>query len=161
MTDDLGAYEDAARLAEVDLIVQCVMMGTLTDGHERVAGPPFVRYHAMDDAEADVELGVPVVEAVAGEGRVVSGELPGGPAVTTWHLGAHDRLGEAYARLRGWMSAQGCGPRGAAWEVYTWIDPPVYRGPENWSDPASWRTQLVWPVSEPGHASPGVDTGPL
>lgn len=124
----------------------------------QVSGPPFVRYHRMDDAEADVELGLPLVGAVVGEGRIVSGALPGGPAITTWHLGGHDRLGEAYARLQAWSSAHGYEPRGPAWEVYTWIDPLPYHGPETWPDAASWRTQLVWPVSGPEHASADVDT---
>ena len=55
------------------------------------AGAPFVRYHtfpnigpdteAVGDLETDVEEGVPVTEALPGEGRIASGELPGGPVV--------------------------------------------------------------------------------
>jgi hypothetical protein len=72
------------------------------------AGPPFVRYHSFGASESNLELGVPVAEPLAGEGRVVSGTLPGGPAITLWHLGPHDdQLGEAYRRLHAWPSEHG------------------------------------------------------
>ncbi len=48
-------------------------------------------------------MGVPLVDPVTGEGRIAAGELPGGPAVTTWHLGAHDKLGGAYARIAAYL----------------------------------------------------------
>jgi hypothetical protein len=59
----------------------------------RPAGAPFVRYHTfpdigpdtegVDDLETDLEEGIPVAEALPGEGRIASGELPVGPVVTT------------------------------------------------------------------------------
>ena len=59
----------------------------------RPAGAPFVRYHTfpdigpdtegVGDLETDVEEGIPVAEALPGEGRIASGELPVGPVVTT------------------------------------------------------------------------------
>jgi effector-binding domain-containing protein len=109
------------------------------------AGPPFVRYHALRDAETDVELGVPVADAVDGQGRVTGGLLPGGRAVVTVHLGAHDRLGDAYKRIEAWLAAHGQ-PDGPAWEVYEWID--LSREPDlsSWPAPADWRTQLVQPI---------------
>jgi hypothetical protein len=70
------------------------------------AGPPFVRYHTFGEAETDVETGVPVAEAVAGEGRIAAGELPRG-AAATWHHGSHDGLAGAYARLGSWLEANG------------------------------------------------------
>jgi hypothetical protein len=112
----------------------------------RPAGPPIVRYHTMGETEADVELGIPMAHPLAGEGRITGGGLPGGPAIATWHLGAHDRLGDAYARLDAWLKARGRAPVGYPWEVYAWIDPGQYRGPASLGDPATWRTQLVQPV---------------
>ena len=73
--------------------------------------------------ETDLEVGLPVVEASSGEGQVAAGELPGGAALTTWHLGSHDGLGDAYARLDAWLKEHEREADGAAWEVYTWIDP--------------------------------------
>lgn len=121
----------------------------LTRRGVRPAGPPVVRYHTFGSTETDVELAVPVAEPLAGEGQVVTGELPGGPAATTWHLGAHDKkLGEAYARLEEGVKARGRQKEGAAWEVYTWIDLLTYRGTDVWPDPSTWRTQLVQPLAQ-------------
>ena len=48
------------------------------------AGAPFMRYHVIDmDGLMDVELGVPVAEPVAGNGRVGAGVLPAGRASRT------------------------------------------------------------------------------
>jgi effector-binding domain-containing protein len=109
------------------------------------AGTPFVRYHTFGDGETDVEIGVPVADAVVGEGRVVATELPGGRAVTTVHLGAHDRLGEAYNRLGEGVAAHGQA-NGPAWEVYQWIDLTQEPDPASWPAPSDWRTELVQPV---------------
>ena len=110
------------------------------------AGPPFIRYHTFGQAETDVETGVPVAEAVAGEGRVAAGELPRGAAITTWHRGSHDGLAGAYARLGSWLKANGREADGAPWEVYWWIDLSREPEPATWPAPADWRTQLVQPV---------------
>lgn len=126
------------------------LAGFLEQRGVRPAGPPFVRYHTFGDGETDLEVGIPVGTAVAGEGRIAAAELPGGPAVTTWHIGAHDTLGDAYARMQVWLSEHGREPDGAAWEVYGWIDPARYDGPATWPDPASWRTQLIQPIAASG-----------
>jgi effector-binding domain-containing protein len=111
------------------------------------AGPPFVRYHTFGETETDLEVGIPVVDVVSGEGRIVFGELPGGAAITTWHIGSHDRLADAYARLNAWPKEHGREADGAAWEVYTWIDPRLEPDPSAWPAPSEWRTQLVQPIT--------------
>lgn len=111
----------------------------------RPAGPPFVRYHTFGDTETDFELGIPLVEPVAGEGEISSGELPGGSAATTWHTGPHDKLGEAYARIAAWLTEQEREPSGPAWEVYYWIDLSQGNDPSI-QDISTGRTQLVQPV---------------
>jgi effector-binding domain-containing protein len=43
------------------------------------AGAPFMRYHVIDMAgDMDVELGVPVASALAGDGRINPGVVPAG-----------------------------------------------------------------------------------
>jgi effector-binding domain-containing protein len=112
------------------------------------AGPPFVRYHTFGEAETEVEVGVPVADAVAvhGLGRITGGELPGGRVVTTLHLGAHDRLADGYGRIQEWVAAN-AQPAGSAWEIYDWID--LTREPDvsSWPAPPEWRTHLVQPIS--------------
>ena len=110
------------------------------------SGPAFVRYHTFGETETDFELGVPVAAPEPGEGQVAAGELPGGPAVTTSHVGAHDKLGEAYGRLHGWLKEQGREAAGPGWEVYYWLDVAQASGPESFPDAEEWRTELVQPI---------------
>jgi effector-binding domain-containing protein len=110
------------------------------------AGPPVVRYHSFGETQADQETGIPVAEGVAGEGRVAASELPGGAAITTWQLGSHDGLADAYGHLGSWLQANGREADGAAWEVYGWIDPGVEPDPAAWPAPTQWRIQLVQPL---------------
>ena len=112
------------------------------------AGPPFVRYHTFNETETDVEFGLPVGEPGPGEGRIVSGALPGGPALVVTHVGAHDKLGNAYARLRAGLQARDREPDGPLWEVYYWMDPSQDAGPSSLPDPSSLRTQLVQPITD-------------
>jgi effector-binding domain-containing protein len=106
-------------------------------------GPPVVRYHTFGETESDFEFSIPVVAPIGGEGRITAGELPGGPAVTTWHIGPHHNLGEAYARIQAWLDKHSNEPNGPAWEVYYWLDPAQYSGPSTLPDASSWRTQLI------------------
>ncbi len=112
------------------------------------AGPPFVRYHTFGGTETDLELGIPVVEPIAGDGRITAGTLPDGPAITTWHIGPHDTLGDAYARIEAWLKAHGREANGPSWEVYYWIEPSQYQNPATWPDSSSWRTQLIQPIKQ-------------
>lgn len=112
------------------------------------AGPPFVRYHTFGETETDLETGVPVAVPVAGKGQIIGGELPSGPVITTWHIGSHDKLGDAYARIHAWLEEHDRVPNGAAWEVYYWIDVSQYQGTASWPDPATWRAQLVQPINQ-------------
>ena len=123
------------------------LAGYLQQHGVQPAGPPFVRYHTFGETETDLEGGIPVAAPVAGEGRIAGGVLPGGPAVTTWHVGSHDTLRDAYARLAAWLQAHGREPAGAPWEVYHWIDPGQYGGPASWPDPSRWRTELIQPIT--------------
>jgi effector-binding domain-containing protein len=111
------------------------------------AGPPFVRYHTFGETETDVEVGVPVADGVTGDAPVEAGVLPGGAAITTWHLGSHDSLGDAYGRLTAWLSEHRREAGGAAWEVYWWIDGSREPDPATWPPPTEWRTELVQPVA--------------
>jgi hypothetical protein len=63
-----------------------------------------------------------VLELIRGEGQIAGGALPGGSAVTTWHIGPHDTLGGAHARIEAWLNEHSREPAGASWKVYDWID---------------------------------------
>jgi effector-binding domain-containing protein len=103
------------------------------------AGPPFARFFDYTEDEADLEAGFPVNEAVAGEGRVIAGELPGGTGATTVHVGPYEGLQQAHEAMGEWVLANGHDPGGPVWEVYV-------TGPLDESDAAAWRTEVVWPL---------------
>jgi uncharacterized protein YndB with AHSA1/START domain/effector-binding domain-containing protein len=122
----------------------------------RPAGGPFVRYHTfpdigpdtegVGDLETDVEEGVPAAEALPGEGRIASGELPGGPVVTTVYTGVPEGLGAAYARIGGWLQEHGEEPAGSAWEIYHFVDLERFEGHASLPDRATWRHRIVQPI---------------
>lgn len=103
------------------------------------SGPPFTRYHGYSESRVDLEGGMPIAEAIEGEGRIVCGELPGGTVVTTIHMGPYEKLPEAHDALHVWMRENSKEAAGPQWEYY-WTDP----GKE--PDPQKWKTELVWPV---------------
>ena len=122
------------------------LLAYLKQSGAQPTGPVFVRYHTFGEIETDLEIGVPVVEQVAGQGAIAAGSLPGGPAIATWHVGPHSELRDAYARINTWPIEHGREPDGPAWEVYYWIDPTQASGGGSQDDPSTWRTQLVQPL---------------
>jgi effector-binding domain-containing protein len=114
----------------------------------QLIGPPFVRYYTFGEVETDFVLGAPLAERVQGEGPVLVGELPGGPAVSTWHFGPHDKLGLAYGRIAKWIEQNDREPDGPSWEVYHWIDLTAEEEDILADDPITWRVQLVQPLKQ-------------
>jgi AraC family transcriptional regulator len=107
------------------------------------AGPPFARFTVHDDVVA-VEAGLPVAEAVPGDGEVEPSTLAGCCAAVTTHRAPREDLSQAYEAVRIWLARQGCVPAGPRWEVY-YIDASVE------PDPRRWHTEIVVPyrVGEP------------
>jgi effector-binding domain-containing protein len=93
-----------------------------------------------------MEFGVPVTEPLAGDGQIVGGELPGGAVLTTWHVGAPERLGEAYDRIEKRRVENGRESSGPAREVYRWIDLSAPDQSASLADPSTWRIELVQPI---------------
>lgn len=103
------------------------------------AGPPYSRYHLYTPESVDVESGFPTTEPVSGEGRISTGELPGGRMAYAIHMGPYDTLSATYNALAVWMSDKGQEQAGPPWEIY-WSDP------GETPDPADWKTEVLWPV---------------
>jgi effector-binding domain-containing protein len=100
------------------------------------AGPPFARYRMVGDGVFEVEAGFPVTQAVEATGEVEPSTLPGGPAITTWHVGPYDAMAPGYTALEEWLAEHAVAAAGPAWEQYH---------SEPTGDPAAWRTLLVQP----------------
>jgi len=103
-------------------------------------GPAVALYGAMSNDKVDVTAGFPVEPATAAPEGLVRAVLPGGTAIQTTHVGPYDGLQETYAELSGWMADHGLTPAAMMWEQYL-------VGPGGESDPAKWRTRIVYPTA--------------
>jgi AraC-like DNA-binding protein/effector-binding domain-containing protein len=106
-----------------------------------IAGRPFVRYSDVGPGLMTMETGTPLAEPAPGVGEIEAITLPGGPAAVAVHMGPYDKLQDTYAALERWMQQQGVRAAGAPWESYI-TDPAEH------PDPANWRTDVYWPISE-------------
>lgn len=110
------------------------------------AGPPFLRYLIVDmESELEVDVAVPVIEPLAGDGRVVPGRLPGGRYAVLVHLGDPRGLVDANAALQDW-----CRERGLTWpmEGDRWqgrIEVSL-TNPADQPDPSTWETEVAYLV---------------
>jgi AraC family transcriptional regulator len=105
-----------------------------------LAGRPFARYHSTGPGLFDMEVGIPLSAPATGEGDVKAGVLPGGLTAVAVHAGPYDQLSETYAALERWIEANGLRIAGAPWESYI-------TDPMDHPDPADWRTEVYWPVT--------------
>jgi len=128
-----------AKLGEV---LPAVFQYALSNGAQ-IAGPPFSRYHEHDAAagEFDLEAGIIIASPIPGEGDIQPSELPGGRAVSLWHIGPYHQLGASHSRLAAWIQSEGLTPSGGPWESYV-TDPSAE------PDPANWKTQLFQPIQD-------------
>ena len=107
----------------------------------RFAGPAYGIYHSAEaeEAEVDLEVGMPVAEPVEPDGRVIATSISGGLAAATVHCGPYEDVAPAYRALGEWVQEHGHETAGPPREVYL-------VGPEQVKDPGALRTEIVWPV---------------
>ena len=114
-------------------------------------GAPFWKYNVIDmAAKLEIEAGVPVAAAVAGDDRVVTGVLPAGRYATLTHVGHPSELVAATGALLDWAAEQGLafdvtpGDDGERWacrlENYL-------TDPEQEPDMSKWVTQLAFKLA--------------
>jgi effector-binding domain-containing protein len=138
-TVDVGALMDRAMGA---------LGARLGEAGVNPAGPPYARYHEWGGEWADVEIGFPLAERLPGpaltdvsSGEVGASALPGGRVAAAIHQGPYPELGKTYGRLHDWIHAQGEEDGPGPWESY--LD-----SPEEVTDTAALRTEVLWPVAE-------------
>jgi len=116
------------------------------------AGPPFFRYNVIDMArELEIDAGVPVAQAVDGDGHLVAGVLPAGRYATLTHVGHPSELAGVTETLLDWAAGQGLtwdtspGPDGDVWggrlEIYL-------TDPAQEPDMSKWETQLAFRLAD-------------
>jgi effector-binding domain-containing protein len=115
------------------------------------AGAPFWKYNVIDMAGTlEIEAGAPVAAAVAGDGRVVAGVLPGGRYATLTHVGHPSELMEATKALLDWAAGQGL-----TWDVIPSEDGDRWAcrlenyltDPKQEPDMSKWVTQLAFKLA--------------
>lgn len=116
-------------------------------------GPLFYRYRVIGgaDEEFHLEVGVPLAEPVAGDGRVAAGRVPGGSYAVLTHHGHPDRIRESFAVLEEWARR-----RGIAWAVRDVAGRTVWDGrfefyltdPAVQPDPRRWSTQIAYLLAD-------------
>ena len=94
-------------------------------------------YHGMPTNAVDVEAGFPVdgpISAAHGVTRV--------PAGRSWKpcTSGPTNVPQTYEEVGAYMNERGLSPSSDMWEVYL-------SDPEREPDPATWRTQVFWPVA--------------
>ena len=88
--------------------------GLRTDGHNI-----FVYHHpARPGAAMEVDFGVEVSGAFAGEGEIMFTYAPAGHVASTVHIGPPDQLAGANAAIESWCLADHRSLAGVSWEIY-------------------------------------------
>jgi effector-binding domain-containing protein len=88
--------------------------GLRTDGHNI-----FLYRHPVEPgAPLEVDFGVEVSRAFAGEDEIAFTHTPAGLAASTIHAGPLDQLGDANAAIEEWCSANRRPLAGVSWEIY-------------------------------------------
>jgi DNA gyrase inhibitor GyrI len=88
--------------------------GLWTDGHN-----VFLYHHPHEPgAPLLCDFAVEVTRPFETEGEVYATETPGGQAAVAVHRGPYDRIHEAHAAIRTWMTANRRESAGYSWEIY-------------------------------------------
>jgi AraC family transcriptional regulator len=130
---------DNVTFPELPLKIGELLQAVASVAGDAMAGPPYVRYHRIENDVFDIQAGCPVTPGTPGSGAVEAVALPGGRVAVGVHVGPYERLHESYAAMQEWMMEMGHRPSGAPWEYYL-------------NDPGSTpqeqlRTQIIWPIA--------------
>lgn len=110
------------------------------------AGPPLMRYHVINmEGNMDVELGIPVAQALPGDGHIASSVLPSGRYASLIYTGVMNGIAgngalidwaeEHHIKWDRWDDANGDAFRSRVEFFLT--------GPEDDPDPANWETEVA------------------
>ena len=107
------------------------------------AGPWFTHHLRMDPDTYDFEISLPVMAPITPSGRVQPSESAPATVARTIYHGGYEGVASAWGEFDAWITAEGHSPGPDLWERYV-------AGPESNPDPATFRTELSRPLSDPG-----------
>jgi len=84
----------------------------------QLAGAPYALYLNEDMSDLQIEFGFPVAGSIVKQGRVESGELPGGKVLVDMHVGSYESIADAYNRMMAYMKEKNLEGAGQCWELY-------------------------------------------
>lgn len=110
-------------------------------------GQPFTIFHAppgsLDWEDARFEVCLPVPPGTDGTDEVTVKTLPGTDVLAVEVTGPYSEIPAHYAELAAWLDWQTVAVAGPPREVYH-----VHPGPDGSGDPATFRTEIQFPVAD-------------
>jgi effector-binding domain-containing protein len=122
----------------------CDIVAHLEQNQVVPAGPPFAMYHdeGYKEKDIDTESAVPIAGPAPSGDRVKVRDLPGVEQMACVTVeGSYEGLSDAYARLLGWIEANGYHIVDCNREIYI-------KGPGAEHEPEQYLTELQFPVSK-------------
>jgi effector-binding domain-containing protein len=119
------------------------MMAYLDKAGVRVVGPAMSLWHSAPGQipdSFDIETCLPIEGPVSPADRMHFRELPAGLQAFTIHIGSYDNMGDAFDAVWEWIQEHSYEMTGPPRDV-------VLRGPNETSDPSTYRTEIVYPVA--------------
>ena len=87
------------------------------------AGHPVVVYHNLDMEALDVEIGIPVSQPIARDGRIDLSVLPGGSVLYTEHEGPYSTMESTYQEILEYLME--VGHETELWLYETYLSSPL------------------------------------
>lgn len=143
-----------ARLDEFGTVIPQLLdeiFDWLAEQDIKPSGPSFMRYHVINMADKmDVELGVPVVSPVSGDGRVSGGALPAGRYASLIYTGIEYGI-KGNAALLEWGAQQNL-----VWDRWEADNGDGFvarvefylTDPDDEPDPAKWETEIAIRIAD-------------
>jgi CBS domain-containing protein/effector-binding domain-containing protein len=89
-------------VASVEAVIERIVR-RLREQHSLPLGPAFLAFHEFAGDFIDLEVGIPVEDAVQGDDEVQVRALPMGRYLSVWHQGTEPMLGDLEHLLDGWL----------------------------------------------------------
>lgn len=136
--------------AEIDRVMD-ELFGSVNSKGIPIVGPVFFKHNIVDMPRLEMDFGVPVETAVAGDGRLVTGVLPAGRYAELTYWGHYDNLMQANEVLIAWARL-----KGIAWDVIQRPDGDhfasrleiYHNSPAEEPDPEKWQTTVTIKVRD-------------